>query len=136
MQRLYSKYLKSESFRKSMVWQKKYLLVLISGYRDSERKTMTALQHIDESMGHVVTRATGSGRGGGDCSTRSALTSSLLDHLKTAQVLTTPPIKCRHNPKVFFKSRVMVIVAVSRSLHLFLFSLSISNYYNSYFKTS
>ena len=33
MQRLYGKYLRAESFRKALVYQKKYLLLLLGGFQ-------------------------------------------------------------------------------------------------------
>ena len=46
MQRLYGKYLKAESFKKSLIYQKKYLLILLGGYQDSERETLSMLSKM------------------------------------------------------------------------------------------
>nr|KAG5706100.1 hypothetical protein BaRGS_025722 [Batillaria attramentaria] len=43
MQRLYGKYLRAESFRKALVYQKKYLLLLLGGYQDSEQETLAVI---------------------------------------------------------------------------------------------
>ncbi|XP_070212349.1 A-kinase anchor protein 9-like isoform X3 [Littorina saxatilis] len=43
MQRLYGKYLRAESFRKALVYQKKYLLLLLGGYQDSESETLAVI---------------------------------------------------------------------------------------------
>ena len=43
MQRLYGKYLRAESFRKALVYQKKYLLLLLGGYQDSEQETLAII---------------------------------------------------------------------------------------------
>ena len=40
MQRLYGKYLRAESFRKALVYQKKYLLLLLGGFQDCEEQTL------------------------------------------------------------------------------------------------
>ncbi|XP_005093244.2 A-kinase anchor protein 9 [Aplysia californica] len=42
-QRLYGKYLRAESFRKALIYQKKYLLLLLGGYRDTEHETLAIL---------------------------------------------------------------------------------------------
>ncbi|CAG5122858.1 unnamed protein product, partial [Candidula unifasciata] len=41
--RLYGKYLRAESFRKALIYQKKYLLLLLGGYRDTEQETLAIL---------------------------------------------------------------------------------------------
>ncbi|GFN73773.1 A-kinase anchor protein 9-like [Plakobranchus ocellatus] len=41
--RLYGKFLRAESFRKALVYQKKYLLLLLGGYRDTEQETLAIL---------------------------------------------------------------------------------------------
>ncbi|KAL8567867.1 hypothetical protein ACOMHN_058989 [Nucella lapillus] len=43
MQRLYGKYLRAESFRKALVYQKRYLLLLLGGYQDSEQETLAII---------------------------------------------------------------------------------------------
>ncbi|XP_063244341.1 pericentrin-like isoform X2 [Bacillus rossius redtenbacheri] len=43
MTHLFGKYLRVESYRKSLVWQKRYLLVALSGYRDHEAATLGRL---------------------------------------------------------------------------------------------
>lgn len=43
IQRLYGKYLRAESFRKALVYQKKYLLLLLGGYQDSEQETLAVI---------------------------------------------------------------------------------------------
>ncbi|KAI0221115.1 hypothetical protein LSAT2_027481 [Lamellibrachia satsuma] len=46
LQRLYGRYLKSESFRKALIYQKKYLLVLIGGFQDSEEQTLATIAQM------------------------------------------------------------------------------------------
>ncbi len=43
VQKLYGKYLRAESFRKALVYQKKYLLALLTGFQDSEKETLDIL---------------------------------------------------------------------------------------------
>ncbi|XP_061824099.2 pericentrin isoform X2 [Nerophis lumbriciformis] len=40
LQRLYGRYLRAESFRKSLVYQKRYLLLLLGGFQDCEQATL------------------------------------------------------------------------------------------------
>ncbi|XP_077477528.1 pericentrin [Stigmatopora argus] len=40
VQRLYERYLRAESFRKALVYQKRYLLLLLGGFKDCERATL------------------------------------------------------------------------------------------------
>lgn len=42
--KLYIKYLKAESFRKSLVYQKRFLLIMLSGYEETEREIMATLK--------------------------------------------------------------------------------------------
>ena len=46
IQRLYGKYLRAESFRKGLVYQKKYLLVLLGGFQDTEETTLALLSRM------------------------------------------------------------------------------------------
>lgn len=46
---LFGKYMRAESYRKALAWQKRYLLVVISGYEDSEEETWTKIN----KMAHV-----------------------------------------------------------------------------------
>ncbi|XP_072572459.1 pericentrin isoform X5 [Paramormyrops kingsleyae] len=43
VQRLYLKYLRAESFRKALVYQKKYLLLQLGGFQDSELATLSLI---------------------------------------------------------------------------------------------
>lgn len=40
MQRLYERYLRAESFRKALVYQKRYLLLLLGGFQECEQATL------------------------------------------------------------------------------------------------
>jgi len=46
VQRLYGKYLRAESFRKALIYQKKYLLLLIGGFRDCEEETLALIARM------------------------------------------------------------------------------------------
>ncbi|KAH3717259.1 hypothetical protein DPMN_060041 [Dreissena polymorpha] len=46
IQRLYGKYLRAESFRKALIYQKKYLLVLLGGFQDTEETTLAMLSRM------------------------------------------------------------------------------------------
>ncbi|XP_046846302.1 A-kinase anchor protein 9-like [Xenia sp. Carnegie-2017] len=43
IQKLYARYLRAEKWRKSLVYQKKYLLLLLGGFRDNETKTLATI---------------------------------------------------------------------------------------------
>ena len=42
--KLYYKYLRAESFRKSLVYQKRFLLIMLSGYEETEREILATLK--------------------------------------------------------------------------------------------
>ncbi|XP_077128519.1 pericentrin isoform X2 [Ranitomeya variabilis] len=46
MQRLYRKYLRAESFRKALVYQKKYLLLLLGGFQACEKATLSLIARM------------------------------------------------------------------------------------------
>ncbi|KAL4221886.1 A-kinase anchor protein 9 [Mactra antiquata] len=46
IQRLYGKYLRAESFRKALIYQKKYLLLLLGGFQDTEETTLVLLSRM------------------------------------------------------------------------------------------
>lgn len=46
LQRMYGKYLRSESFRKALVYQKKYLLLLLGGFQECEEATLSLLSRM------------------------------------------------------------------------------------------
>ncbi|XP_053554864.1 pericentrin isoform X2 [Bombina bombina] len=46
MQRLYRRYLRAESFRKALVYQKKYLLLLIGGFQACEKATLSLIARM------------------------------------------------------------------------------------------
>nr|XP_060637786.1 pericentrin isoform X2 [Anolis sagrei ordinatus] len=46
MQKLYKKYLRAESFRKALVYQKKYLLLLLGGFQECEQATLSLIARM------------------------------------------------------------------------------------------
>ncbi|XP_053085782.1 pericentrin isoform X3 [Pangasianodon hypophthalmus] len=46
VQRLYEKYLRAESYRKSLVYQKRYLLLLLGGFQDCEQATLALIARM------------------------------------------------------------------------------------------
>ncbi|XP_069032331.1 A-kinase anchor protein 9 isoform X1 [Embiotoca jacksoni] len=46
LKRMYGKYLRSESFRKALIYQKKYLLLLLGGFQECEEATLTLLTRM------------------------------------------------------------------------------------------
>lgn len=51
--KLYYKYLRAESFRKSLVYQKRFLLIMLSGYEDTEREILATLR-LDPRLSNVL----------------------------------------------------------------------------------
>lgn len=52
IQRLYGKFLRAESFRKALIYQKKYLLLLLGGYQDTEETTLALLSRMGATEEH------------------------------------------------------------------------------------
>ncbi|KAM7376064.1 hypothetical protein PAMP_005812 [Pampus punctatissimus] len=46
MQRLYERYLRAESFRKALVYQKRYLLLLLGGFQECEQATLCLIARM------------------------------------------------------------------------------------------
>ncbi|XP_069504525.1 A-kinase anchor protein 9 isoform X2 [Ambystoma mexicanum] len=46
LKRMYSKYLRSESFRKALIYQKKYLLLLLGGFQECEEATLALIARM------------------------------------------------------------------------------------------
>ncbi|XP_078711267.1 A-kinase anchor protein 9 isoform X1 [Lampetra fluviatilis] len=59
MQRLYGRYLKAESFRKALVYQKRYLLLLLGGFRDCEQATLALIARMGAFPSQTDTRPPG-----------------------------------------------------------------------------
>ncbi|XP_051727849.1 A-kinase anchor protein 9 isoform X5 [Ctenopharyngodon idella] len=60
LKRMYGKYLRAESFRKALIYQKKYLLLLLGGFQECEEATLSLIARMGghpthtclESLGH------------------------------------------------------------------------------------
>ncbi|KAJ8378851.1 hypothetical protein AAFF_G00233530 [Aldrovandia affinis] len=46
LKRMYGKYLRAESFRKALIYQKKYLLLLLGGFQDCEEATLSLIARM------------------------------------------------------------------------------------------
>uniref|UniRef100_UPI00358E2AF5 A-kinase anchor protein 9-like n=1 Tax=Myxine glutinosa TaxID=7769 RepID=UPI00358E2AF5 len=46
LQKMYVKYLRAESFRKALIYQKKYLLLLLGGFQDCEQATLALIARM------------------------------------------------------------------------------------------
>ncbi|MEQ2237272.1 hypothetical protein ILYODFUR_021519, partial [Ilyodon furcidens] len=46
LKRMYGKYLRAESFRKALIYQKKYLLLLLGGFQECEEATLSLLSRM------------------------------------------------------------------------------------------
>ncbi|XP_053542009.1 A-kinase anchor protein 9 isoform X11 [Ictalurus punctatus] len=56
LKRIYGKYLRSESFRKALIYQKKYLLLLLGGFQECEEATLSLIAGMTGP--HVYTHTT------------------------------------------------------------------------------
>ncbi|XP_078490094.1 uncharacterized protein LOC100186299 isoform X2 [Ciona intestinalis] len=59
MHKLYTRYLRAESFRKSLVYQKKYLILLLGGFQDCEEATLALIARMgaypsSDSLRHPI----------------------------------------------------------------------------------
>ena len=50
--KLYLKYLRAESFRKSLVYQKRFLIIMLSGYEETEREILATLKYESNFFNH------------------------------------------------------------------------------------
>nr|XP_020829055.1 pericentrin [Phascolarctos cinereus] len=57
MEKLYLHFLRAESFRKALIYQKRYLLLLIGGFQDSEQETLSMIAHLGVFPSKVDKRA-------------------------------------------------------------------------------
>ncbi|EDO44797.1 predicted protein, partial [Nematostella vectensis] len=46
IQKLYSRYVRAESFRKGLVYQKRYLLLLLGGFQECEQTTLAMISRM------------------------------------------------------------------------------------------
>ncbi|XP_045550695.1 A-kinase anchor protein 9 isoform X7 [Salmo salar] len=52
LKRMYGKYLRSESFRKALIYQKKYLLLLLGGFQECEEATLSLIARMGGQPSH------------------------------------------------------------------------------------
>ncbi|XP_048472697.1 A-kinase anchor protein 9-like [Rhincodon typus] len=46
VKRIYGKYLRAEGFRKALIYQKKYLLLLLGGFQECEQATLSFIARL------------------------------------------------------------------------------------------
>ncbi|XP_041101391.1 A-kinase anchor protein 9-like isoform X3 [Polyodon spathula] len=63
LKRIYGKYLRAESFRKALIYQKKYLLLLLGGFQECEEATLSLIAKMggrpSHSLGIITHRCRG-----------------------------------------------------------------------------
>jgi hypothetical protein len=100
--KLYYKYLRAESFRKSLVYQKRFLLIMLTGYEETEREILATLK-IDNQYSSY---------------TNSNTYSSSLNSYNSRSSKPTGPFYSNkftvHKAKSRFKTAVICVIAVSR----------------------
>ncbi|XP_051854314.1 pericentrin-like isoform X5 [Antechinus flavipes] len=57
MEKLYLHFLRAERFRKALIYQKRYLLLLIGGFQDSEQETLSMIAHLGVFPSKIDKRA-------------------------------------------------------------------------------
>lgn len=63
-QRMYGKYLRAESFRKALIYQKKYLLLLLGGFQECEEATLSLIARMGGLPTHSCLESLGRQRRG------------------------------------------------------------------------
>ncbi|XP_018605786.2 A-kinase anchor protein 9 isoform X2 [Scleropages formosus] len=53
LKRIYGKYLRAESFRKALIYQKKYLLLLLGGFQECEEATLSLIARMGARPSHM-----------------------------------------------------------------------------------
>ncbi|XP_051520018.1 A-kinase anchor protein 9 isoform X3 [Myxocyprinus asiaticus] len=64
LKRLYGRYLRAESFRKALIYQKKYLLLLLGGFQECEEATLSLIARIGGHPTHTCLESVGHQRRG------------------------------------------------------------------------
>ena len=104
--KLYYKYLRAESFRKSLVYQKRFLLIMLSGYEETEREILATLKIESSSVASSKNQA----------NARAALTNA------NNKIISTYQNNCSiysnrftlHKAKSRFRTGVICVIAISR----------------------
>ncbi|XP_042609849.1 LOW QUALITY PROTEIN: A-kinase anchor protein 9-like [Cyprinus carpio] len=64
LRRVYGKYLRAESFRKALIYQKKYLLLLLGGFQECEEATLSLIARMGGFPAHTCLESVGPQRRG------------------------------------------------------------------------
>ncbi|XP_067267418.1 A-kinase anchor protein 9 isoform X2 [Chanodichthys erythropterus] len=64
LKRMYGKYLRAESFRKALIYQKKYLLLLLGGFQECEEATLSLIARMGGQPTHICLESLGRQRRG------------------------------------------------------------------------
>ncbi|XP_016372989.1 A-kinase anchor protein 9-like isoform X2 [Sinocyclocheilus rhinocerous] len=64
LRRMYGKYLRAESFRKALIYQKKYLLLLLGGFQECEEATLSLIARMGGFPAHTCLESVGGQRRG------------------------------------------------------------------------
>ncbi|KAL1254810.1 hypothetical protein QQF64_012871, partial [Cirrhinus molitorella] len=64
LRRMYGKYLRAESFRKALIYQKKYLLLLLGGFQECEEATLSLIARMGGHPAHTCLESVGHHRRG------------------------------------------------------------------------
>ncbi|RXN17040.1 A-kinase anchor 9-like protein [Labeo rohita] len=64
LRRMYGKYLRAESFRKALIYQKKYLLLLLGGFQECEEATLSLIARMGGHPAHTCLETVGHHRRG------------------------------------------------------------------------
>lgn len=102
--KLYYKYLRAESFRKSLVYQKRFLLIMLSGYEETEREILATLK-IESNMSKSIQN-----------------NNNRNSNNNTNKIISTYQNNCSiysnrfvlHKAKSRFRTGVICIIAISR----------------------
>ncbi|CAF1393672.1 unnamed protein product [Didymodactylos carnosus] len=95
--KLYFKYLKAESYRKALIYQKRYLIILLSGYEDTEKYALNEILRLKQNL--------------------TIPTSSALRYGKYQQQTKSYSRKT-NNLLFLFRSRVRAVIAIIRMKYL------------------
>lgn len=107
--KLYFKYLRAESFRKSLVYQKRFLLIMLSGYEETEREILNTLRIEPLLSQHSLKNISPS--------SSLALSRGSISQKMEIQTRNTSFYSNRfviHKAKSRFRTAVICIIAISR----------------------
>ena len=107
--KLYYKYLRAESFRKSLVYQKRFLLIMLSGYEETEREILATLK---------IESTVSTSKHGNNNNSRHAVATNNANN----KIISTYQNNCSiysnrfmlHKAKSRFRTGVICVIAISR----------------------